>query len=1749
MENTCRSCGGILERVGNYNLCKFCGNKWMIDVSDDIRAVDRANAWSALRECDFEKATELFENIILKEKDCHESYWGRALAMAGIIYVNDMSEMKKVPTCNSISEDSFLECRDVKKAIELAPAEIAETYKKQAEQIEKIRMEWLEKARREPPYDVFISFKDSDRDKGIERTQDSVDAQDLYNGLVAEGFKVFFSRISLRNKVSEQYEPYIYNAIKTAKVMVVFGESPEYFNAVWIKNEWGRFKNRIEKGEKHKNSLVVAYKNMNPADLPISLRSRQCLNAAEMTFLPDLVRHIKRVIAETKQDAHLDRVEIKGGQISKKATKIANDTITTREIGGGAVAETDISEKQQLDLAKAYMRNKEWDDAAKLLDDLLFSNPTYAEALWCALMNKHCVTTDTALLKRFSSFDEEDFAYVEKVLNCADKSFAAGILDMLYLSDSDIDRATYLRVIDVILPYNYEHRDSRIKEIFKNSTLNDDYPLFKKMLSTLNDEDVDDYIEYNLQYAGLTKNIQYERECLEAVLSVDEGNIAALKQILDIDWSIADKAHLVGILEKILMYSASPDDEIISFIRDIESSVETKVHCEVVKEALRFYGGELADIKNALIDLAYSILDNLLFDEAEYFLNLALSVDPKNPRIYWGICLVKTRSMNEKAVVYSPVSIKAVPEYNKYLTMVDDKRRQECMSIAKRQTAKIEGRKKAKRAGVVTGIVAASLAVVILVVTVIIPAIQHVVGYNSAVELMNQGKYEEAISAFRDLDGYKDSKEKIKECKTEIEKQQAYDKAVSLFNEGKYAEALTAFERIKDYKDSAEKIAECENSIKYQDALSLMNEGKYAEAISAFKALSDFKDSADKISQCENALNDIAYEEAVSLMNDGKYAEAIVAFEAMNGYKDSAEKIAECKKNIDYNYAMSLMIDCRYAEAIVAFEAMNGYKDSAEKIAECQTAIKDISYEEAVSLMNDGKYAEAIVAFETLNGYKDSAEKIAECQTAIKDISYEEAVSLMNDGKYVEAIVAFEALKGYKDSVDKIIECETAIKDITYSNAVILMTEGKYAEAIVTFEALKGYKDSAGKIIECETAIKDIAYSNAVTLLTKGKYAEAIVKFSALNGYKDSANKITECELFLSLSYTLLNNNQYQVKGLSENAIESKNIIIPSIYEGKPVTSIGASAFVSCNILTSIVIPEGVTSIGNSAFRDCSSLTSIVIPESVTSIGNSAFYGCGSLTYNEYGNAYYLGNETNPYVVLVKAKSENITSCEINASTKLIYSSAFSWCTSLTSIVIPEGVTSIGNSVFRDCSSLTSIVIPDSVTSIGDYAFSYCRSLTSIVIPDSVTSIGDYAFSWCTSLTSIVIPEGVTSIGNSAFRDCSSLTSIVIPEGVTSIGNSAFSGCDSLTSIVIPESVTSIGNSAFCDCESLTSIVIPEGVTSIGYYAFYDCNSLTSIVIPDSVTSIGDYAFSWCTSLTSIVIPEGVTSIGDYAFSWCTSLTSIVIPEGVTSIGDSAFSYCDSLTSIVIPEGVTSIGDYAFSGCDSLESITVDPNNKIYHSAGNCLIETASKTLIAGCKNSIIPDDGSVISIGNYAFYYCRSLTSIVIPEGVTSIGNEAFEYCSSLTSIVIPESVTSIGNSAFYNCDSLTSIVIPESVTSIGNSAFEHCSSLTSIVIHDGVTSIGNRAFYDCYSLTSIVIPEGVTRIGDSAFYGCYNLTSIVIPEGVTSIGNSAFADCYRLKTVYYTGTKEEWASISIDSSNSNLKNTTIVYNYVPEE
>jgi len=279
------------------------------------------------------------------------------------------------------------------------------------------------------------------------------------------------------------------------------------------------------------------------------------------------------------------------------------------------------------------------------------------------------------------------------------------------------------------------------------------------------------------------------------------------------------------------------------------------------------------------------------------------------------------------------------------------------------------------------------------------------------------------------------------------------------------------------------------------------------------------------------------------------------------------------------------------------------------------------------------------------------------------------------------------------------------------------------------------------------------------------------------------------------------------------------DLVIP---EG--VQNIRNYAFSYCSGLTSVTIPNSVTRIGSSAFERCTGLTSVTIPDSVTNIGGRAFHNTAWYNNLPDGPVYI-----KKFFYAYKGTMPANTSFTIDAGTLQICGGAFSGCSGLTSVTIPNSVTLIGVGAFERCTGLTSVTIPNSVTSIGGSAFERCTGLTSVTISNSVTSIGSSAFSYCSGLTSVTIPNSVASIGSSAFSYCSGLTSVTIPNSVTSIGNIAFFGCSGLASITIPNSVTSIGGQAFSGCSGLTSVTIPNSVTLIGVGAFERCTGLTFV--------------------------------------------------------------------------------------------------------------------------------------------------------------------------------------------------------------------------------------------------------------------------------------------------------------------------------
>lgn len=617
--------------------------------------------------------------------------------------------------------------------------------------------------------------------------------------------------------------------------------------------------------------------------------------------------------------------------------------------------------------------------------------------------------------------------------------------------------------------------------------------------------------------------------------------------------------------------------------------------------------------------------------------------------------------------------------------------------------------------------------------------------------------------------------------------------------------------------------------------------------------------------------------------------------------------------------------------------------------------------------------------------------------------------------------------------------------------------------------------------------------------------------------------------------------------------LASGDINIPEKLDGCDVTEIrGNSSYASTCMITSVTIPNTVKKIGDNAFSCFSAVETLEIPDSVVEIGNDAFYACSG-----------------------------ITDLVIPDSVKRIGSSAFGFCSGLKTVLIGNGLTDISDdgSIFKNCPSLESITVDDKNT--------VYRSVDNCLIKDDVIISG------CKN--SVISDEcGVTKVGKDAFCGCDA-TEIIIPEGVTEIGDSAFESCQSLENVVLPDSVVKIGNQAFNDCPVLDGVYYSgeketREVISVGTLnnklagAFWHYNYIYGMPISDS-QHIDHYYYSVKDGKAAIYdvddsisgdieIPAElggypVTVIDEGAFYGCAGIKSVKMPSGVTDIVYCAFQNCTGIKSVSIPDSVTKIDPGVFIGCTSLQSIDVDKNNTFYHSADNCLIETESKALMAGMKNSVIPDDGSVTTIVYYAFGDCSGLESIDIPSNVTSIGGGAFSGCTGLTEVNFSSGLESIGNREFSGCLALTDIELPKTLIELGGGVFSSCSALESVNISNGLAEIPEEAFLDCKSLKRIILPSSIYEIRPFAFKNCYLLTKLVLPKRLDKIGGFAFENCYSLKEilmqksvqhigeyaffgcfsiadVYYSGTETERnENLKIAGANYNLIDAQWHYDY----
>ena len=789
-----------------------------------------------------------------------------------------------------------------------------------------------------------------------------------------------------------------------------------------------------------------------------------------------------------------------------------------------------------------------------------------------------------------------------------------------------------------------------------------------------------------------------------------------------------------------------------------------------------------------------------------------------------------------------------------------------------------------------------------------------------------------------------------------------------------------------------------------------------------------------------------------------------------------------------------------------------------------------------------------------------------------------------------------------RDNCNAIIKTSTntmvqGCKTTTIPSTVTAIGEAAFAEIPITAITIPENVTSLENWALCGTDLVEVTIPSTVT--SYGMYI--FEGCSKLEKITTPSLEYSFCHECTSLKEVVFSNASigYINPRAFEDCTSLTSVVIPD-----SVTSIGYSAFQNCSSLTSATLPANLTSIGDYAFQNCSSLTELKfnnykdIWKNNVSKGNNWLTGAGTdvvicldsdepaVYYEEYtatltttsdnqivkvlsntSNTGYVKidgikqSTLNAYYTIATAGEHTITYGYTSSS---FASQQFVTC-DIETIEIPTGF-SLDRGVFA-YSKLKTCTLPSDLSTLNEEVFYHCEELTGLTIPANVTKIYKRFAPKCPNLASLVVDTDNTTydsrdncnaiIETSTNKMIYSCASTTIPASVTALGDGAFDDNNGIKKVVIPKTVTSIGDWVFSYTSGMTDCIIESEITEIGCNMFSGCYALSSLTLPATVTSTSSNSFQYCEKLKEIHF-GGTTeqwkavsiyswgNVPDDVIIYCTDgkvdkngnvtkyETRVVCTYNVTqTTGNTQLTY-ESLTlsnhftsmevdgtEVTLATGYTftttgehtvkftlkdstTIGNQAFYNCKSLTSVTI-PN---------------SVTTISGdafCNTSLIsvtiPD--SVTSIGNNAFRECSRLTSVTIGNGVTSIGNYAFSNCRILTSVTIGSGVTSIEDFAFSYCTGLTSVTIGSSVTNIGNQAFEYCSGLTSVTIPDSVTSIGDSAFNGCENLTSVTIGSGVTSIGGRAFNGCENLTSVTIPNSVTSIDDYAFQECYSLTSV----------------------------------
>lgn len=790
----CKMCGGDIDFIpgATYGTCEYCGCTSTIPQAEDENKLNRYNRANHFRrQCEFDKAVAAYEKILEQDDTDAEAHWGAVISRFGIEYVEDPATHQRIPTCHRVQVASILTDEDYLAAVENAPDEESRRiYQEEAAQIAEIQKGILAISANEKPYDVFICYKETDENG--QRTRDSQWAQDVYYGLTEQGLKVFFSRITLEDKLGQQYEPYIFAALNSAKVMVVIGSRPEYFNAVWVKNEWSRYLSLMK--HDHKRLLIPCYRDMDPYDLPEELSMLQSQDMSKIGFMQDLLRGVQKVMQQPTSAPQGVRVE----------------TATAETNAPGVTS--------LLKRAALFLEDGDTASAREYYDRVLDIDPECAEAY----MGKVCAETGCRKESDLGALNycvdmRGDWQKAVRFASAGQKQKYEGYMASVR---ARVEEHCHELAIDCACAVAVG-RGSRAK-------MDDALKAYRANCLTKGSESTDYSAEENASWhlAGYQsiRNTLAQMAADNAPRDVPEGMLKVAAAMFGQIKGEEERAQQCLVLaeqarQKVIYEKASARRAAIG-MPDLMDAADL--------EALAKQFGQIPGYKDAKQQAEQCLQDAENARETVYndAVEAMQEAEKGNFSFKWekAIRMLAREGLN---------GYRDVEELRKQA----EQRYEECRNAEEKERQAKERRKETLTIAAVV-VVMIACAIAWCIPNVIIPNNK----YQQALALRENGQYDDAIAAFAELGDYNDAKDQIAET--------WYQKALLSRENGMYEYACTIFSSLGDYSDAAQQLSET----KYQQANNLNAAARYDEAYAIYVTLTGYKDVDKLLAEDDNMI-------------------------------------------------------------------------------------------------------------------------------------------------------------------------------------------------------------------------------------------------------------------------------------------------------------------------------------------------------------------------------------------------------------------------------------------------------------------------------------------------------------------------------------------------------------------------------------------------------------------------------------------------------------------------------------------------------------------------------------------------------------------------------------------------------------------------------------------------------------------------------------------------------------------------------